>query len=145
MSDEKASAVIGLLISTKNIYLFSSIRLQLISASVLSPLRLWFLSEDHMGWGLLIPGLQWLLYPPGGRMRIDTIIASSALSLTPPSFVDSTDSLSLTWKHIRIKKYTDTFPLRSSVAGTIIWGKNQILSLHGSLPKANKVQLLWFK
>lgn len=53
-------------------------------------------------------------------MRIDTIIASFALSPTPPSFVDSTDSLSLTWKHIRIKKYTDTFPLRSSVAGTII-------------------------
>lgn len=58
---------------------------------------------------VLIQVLQWLPYSPGGGMKIDTIIASFALSLTAPSFVDSADSLSvgsLTWKYIRIRKHS---------------------------------------
>lgn len=66
-------------------------------------------------------------------MRIDNIITSSALFVATPSFVDSTDSLSLTWKHIRISNYTDSLPLMSSVVGTIIQGMNQTLSLHCSV------------
>lgn len=146
---EKAQVIMHLLISTKELYrrtvkeYFYIYKVFFFLPGLSSSLPLLYRPS---GWGLsvkttwteevLIWVLQRLPYTPGGGLKIDTVIASFALSLTTPSSVDSTDSLSvssLTWEYIRIINYTDIFPLSSFVCGKIIWGVKHPESREGTV------------